>query len=222
MKKTLITLLAFCGVTMAASDFSSSITTGTTTGNGNYYGFTLSLTDTFVNTTFTNQDYLELPQLLQLDAITLYTRTDSVSIQRTPYLAIYEYSEDGTTGTFVGISTNNPDAKVANTEFTFNFSDVTLSSTKQYQMLFVNSTSTATNVDTYDEYKEHGVNVCISVLQQSSLPSGDALYKGTDISSKEGTYLPKLTITTSAVPEPATATLSLLALAGLAARRRRR
>ncbi len=43
-----------------------------------------------------------------------------------------------------------------------------------------------------------------------------------DTQLNNGWTLPSITFTTPVVPEPATATLSLLALAGLAARRRRK
>lgn len=214
--------MALCGVVMGdTSDFASSITTGNS-GNGTYYGCTLKLTDSFVNTTFADPAITELPATLTLDTITFYTRTSGTQSGSTVYLAVYEYESDETTGTLVGLSTNSVQANTLNTSLTFNFSDVTISSTQQYQLLFVNDSSTAENIASFDGYRGHGTGVGLNVLQQSSLPTGDGTYKGTGINSWEGMYIPKVTIATSAIPEPTTATLSLLALAGLAVRRRRR
>lgn len=222
MKKTIIALTALAGLAMG-SDFTSSITTGDA-GNGSYYGGTVKLTDSFFSTTSEVENITELPEVLTLDAVTFYSRTSGNQLSNTVYLAVYEYAADHTTGTFVGLSSNTVTANTLNAALTFNFDGVTISSQKQYQLLFVNSESTAENVASFDDYKAHGINIGISVLNQGSLPSGDGTYKGTGINSWEGSYIPKLTITTSmpAVPEPTTATLSLLALAGLAARRRRK
>ena len=222
MKKTLAALMALCGVVMGeTSDFTSSITTGNA-GNGTYYGATIKLTDSFVSTTFSDSSITELPDILTLDAITFYSRTSGSQAGGTVYLAVYKYEADSKTGAFVGLSTNSVQANTLNASLTFNFSDVTSSSKQQYQLLFVNDSSTATNIATFDGYKEHGAGIGLNVLQQSSLPSGDGTYKGTGINDWEGMYIPKVTIATSSVPEPTTAALSLLALAGLAARRRRK
>ena len=222
MKKTIIALMALAGMAMA-SDFSSSITTGNA-GNGNYYGGTVKLTDTFFNTSFSSEELTALPEILTLDSISFYSRTSGTQVSNTVYLAVYEYTADSTTGTFVGLSSNKVTADTLNTALTFSFEGITISSNKQYQLLFVNSESTAENVATFEGYKTHAINIGLNVLNQGSLPTGDGTYKSNGINSWEGSYIPKLTIETSVptVPEPTTATLSLLALAGLAARRRRK
>ena len=214
--------MALAGLAMG-SDFTSSITTGNgTVGNGNYYGCTFELRDAFVATTPTLSTEPTIHVHLTLDSITFYTRTSGTQESRTAYLALYEYTADNTTGAFVALSSNAVTANALNSEITFNFEDVIIDTTKQYQMLFVDSSSTAENVASFEGYKNHGVSVGINVLQQGSLTSGDGTYKGTGINSWEGNYIPKVTVKTSNIPEPTTATLSLLALAGLAARRRRR
>lgn len=212
--------MALAGIAMG-SDFTSSITTGNG-GNGSYYGCTFELRDAFVATTPTLSTEPTIHVHLTLDSITFYTRTEGNQGNTTAYLALYEYTADKTTGTFVALSSNTVTANALNSELTFNFEDVIIDTTKQYQMLFVNSESTAENVASFEGYKNHGVSVGIRVLQQGQLPSGDGTYKGTGINSWEGQYIPKVTVKTSNIPEPTTATLSLLALAGLAARRRRR
>ena len=205
----------------ADSDFTSEITSGNA-GNGGYNGGTFSLRDAFVAT---NPKLSTAPTIhvhLTLDSITFYTRTSGTQGDNTVYLALYEYTTDFTTGTFVALSENTVTANTLNSALTFNFEDVIIDTTKQYQMLFVDSSSTAENVASFEGYKAHAVSVGISVLQQSSLPGGDGTYKGNGINSWEGNYIPKVTVKTSNIPEPTTATLSLLALAGLAARRRRK
>ena len=213
--------MALAGIAMG-SDFTSSITTGNKSDNGNYYGCTFELRDTFVATTPTLSTEPTIHVHLTLDSITFYTRTSGSQENKTAYLALYEYTTDFTTGTFVALSENTVTANTLNSALTFNFEDVIIDTTKQYQMLFVDTASTAENVASFEGYQAHGTSVGINVLQQSKLPGGDGTYKGTGINSWEGSYIPKVTVKTSNIPEPTTATLSLLALAGLAARRRRR
>ena len=222
MKKTIIALMALAGMAMA-SDFSSSITMGNA-GNGGYYGGTVKLTDSFFSTSFSSEEVTELPEILTLNSISFYSRTSGNQGNKTVYLAVYEYTADSTTGTFVGLSSNTVTANTLNTALTFNFEGITINSNKQYQLLFVNTESTAENVATFDGYKAHATNIGINVHNQGSLPNGDGTYKSNGINSWEGSFIPKLTIETSVptVPEPTTATLSLLALAGLTARRRRK
>ena len=228
MKKyiAIATLLAAGSAFANASDFSSSITTGEA-GNGKYYGGTLKLTDSFVSTTKTPESEAltaTLPKMLALDTISFYSRTAGDQGNETVYLALYEYNGDHKTGTFVALSSNTVTANTLNATLTFNFSDVEISSNKQYQMLFVNAESNNENVATFDGYKAHGLAIGISVLKQGSLPSGDGTYKGTGINSWEGSYIPKVTITTSLIPEPSTfgllAGLGALALVGTRRRRR--
>ena len=214
--------MALAGIAMG-SDFTSSTTGNGTVGNGNYYGCTFELRDAFVATTPTLSTEPTIHVHLTLDSITFYSRTSGNQPNTTAYLALYEYTADNTTGTFVALSSNTVTANTTNSSFTFNFEDVIIDTTKQYQMLFVNDSSTAENVASFNGYKSHAVSVGINVLLQGSqLPGGDGTYKGNGINSWEGNYIPKVTVKTSNIPEPTTATLSLLALAGLAARRRRR
>ena len=229
MKKyiALATLLAAGSTFADASDFISSITTGNV-GNGTYYGGTLKLTDSFVVTEKSPESEsltAVLPEWLALDTISFYSRTSGNQASGTVYLALYEYEKDSKTGTFVALSSNTVQANTLNATLTFNFSDVKISSDKQYQMLFVDTSSTKENVATFGGYKEHAVGIGISVLQQSgNLPSGDGTYKGSGINSWEGNYIPKVTITTSLIPEPSTfgllAGLGALALVGTRRRRK--
>ncbi len=57
---------------------------------------------------------------------------------------------------------------------------------------------------------------------KQGLPKGDGVYMVNGLNSWAGFYMPNVEVSLSATPEPTTATLSLLALAGLCARRRRK
>ena len=67
------------------------------------------------------------------------------------------------------------------------------------------------------------INVAAAVNSNMILPKGDGIVWNTAYNQWSGQNMAAVTFNAApAVPEPTTATLSLLALAGLAARRRRR
>ena len=217
MKKTLIALLALAGVA-AADTYTSS--TPDKTNQGSYYGFTLAPANATYLTTDIPADYTGL---LNLDSITIQTRNDgSYASAR---VAVYEYSSDHTTGTYLGVSSAADFAVNTGVEFTFD--SVTIDPTKRYQFLFVNTT--ATDLATFDQYKAASMNWGVAVTNSfnANIPQGWGTYKGNGINSWEGQYVPVVSLTmstpgaTDSIPEPTTATLSLLALAGLCVRRRR-
>ena len=217
MKKTLIALLALAGVA-AADTYTSS--TPDKTNQGSYYGFTLAPANATYLTTDIPADFTGL---LNLDSITIQTRSDgSYNAAR---VAVYEYTGDSTTGTYLGVSSAADFAVNTGVEFTFD--SVTIDPTKRYQFLFVNTT--ATDLATFDQYKAASMNWGVAVTNSFStnILQGWGTYKGNGINSWEGQYVPVVSLTmstpgaTDSIPEPTTATLSLLALAGLCARRRR-
>ncbi len=220
MKKFITTITLFAAGTAfaAAGDYSTTLTSGTS-GNGNYYGFCLKLTDSFLTTT---PEGVTLPDMLVLDSVSLLTRTSGDEVGNTAYLALYEYTADSTTGTFVAVSTNQQTSNTNNATLTFNFSSgLQISSEKQYQFMFVNSN---TAISSFGEYQAAAVQLSLNVLQQSSLSQGDGTYKSNEINSWEGMYIPNVTIVTSTIPEPSAFGLlaGVGALALVAARRRRR
>lgn len=226
MKKTTLTLLA-----LALGGLASAVTVQTgagngTTGMGNYNGFTLKLTDTFMEV----EDGL-LSDLFQLESLTLSTPGPGGMGHLSPFkVAVYQYTSDGTIGDFVALSEQAIWA--AATPTTLNFGRIELQTNQQYQYLFVNTSATAEGLTDLSasgstllsNYQAVSGKGRISLTQMDSLPSGDGTYTNNTINGWESLYIPqvKFTGTTPAVPEPATATFALLALAGLAVRRRRK
>lgn len=221
MKHTAFTLslaVACLSTANAAIEHQTTVLESSNTNGGAYYGFTLKLTDTFLSTTGT------LGSSVYLDSITLTGRSgqsgDAFKI------AVFEYTGDGTVGSLVGLSSASS-AYTGEVGIKLDFSGEVISSDKQYQFLFVGSDTAKADIDTFDGYKNEAVSRQLTVSNRDSsgnnisLPSGDGLYKNNLLSTWEGMYMPLVSIATS-VPEPTTATLSLLALAGLAARRRRK
>ncbi len=222
MKKTLIALMALTGLAMADTYTASTPAKSADGAQGNYYGFTLS---------FDNSSYLttDVPAgtELNLDSITLQSRTGDYSFDDMK-VAVYEFEADGTVGAFLGTSSTVQFA--TNTTFTLTFDGITVNSSDRYQFLYVKAATDDTTLDTFEGYQAAAMNWGTSVTNSfaGTIPGGWGTYKSNGLNSWEGNYVPVTTVTLStpavapAVPEPATATLSLLALAGLAARRRRK
>ena len=219
MKKTLIALMALASIATAETYTASTPAKSADGAQGNYYGFTMA----FDNTTYLTTD-VPADLELNLDSITLQTRTGNVTTAAMK-VAVYEYTGDSTTGTYLGISETTLQDVAADTTYTLTFDGITVNSSSRYQFLFVDGNTTA-DLTTFDGYKEAAMAWGVSVTNSFSaqIPGGWGTYKGSGINSWEGNYVPVTTVTlsTPVVPEPATATLSLLALAGLAARRRRK
>ena len=219
MKKTLIALMALAGLAAAETYTASTPAKSGTGAQGNYYGFTL----TFDNSTYLTTN-VPADTELNLDSITLQSRSDN-STATAMKVAVYKYEGDSTTGTFLGTSVTTL-ADVANdTTYTLTFEDITVNSSDRYQFLFVQADTTE-DLTTFAGYQAAAMSWGTSVTNSfgASIPGGWGTYKSSGINSWEGQYIPVTTVTlsTPAVPEPTTATLSLLALAGLAARRRRK
>lgn len=230
MKKclTLAVLLSAGTVLTNAAVYTTSLTTGNANRGTGYYGFTVALDDTFMSTVDEASSSAVLPDTVSLDSVSVWNRDDKPDFMYTGdvKLAVYAYSTDGTTGTFLGLSSNVVSVSTINQELTFTFENVSISSTAQYQMLFVDSSATAESVDTFDEYKTEAVDISLSVLDpDGNLPKGDGIYTGNSLGTWEGQYMPKLSIvTSSSIPEPSAFGLlaGLGALALVASRRRRR
>ena len=221
MKKTLIAIVALAGLAMADTYTSS---TPDKSGQGNYYGFTLSPN----NSTYLTENIPDGIDEMTLESITLLSRSDDVGNSCPDIkVAVYAYTGDETTGTYLGVSTNSTGTvAAANTTYTLNFSGITINPNERYQFLYVNADADVTTLATFEGYQaaasKWGTSVTNSFPQ--AIPKGWGTYKSNGINSWEGQYVPVTTVTlsTPAAPEPTTATLSLLALAGLAARRRRK
>ena len=217
MKKclTLAVLLSAGTVLTNAAVYTTSLTTGTANRANGCFGFTVALDDTFMNTVDEASSSVTLPETVSLDSVSVWNRdTDSGTYTGDVKLAVYAYIDDGMTGTFVGLSSNVVSVSSLGQELSFSFENVSLSSTAQYQMLFVSSSATADSVDTFDEYKTEAVGISLSLLEQSGLPKGDGTYTSYSLGSWAGQHMPKLSIvTSSSIPEPSAFGL----LAGLGA-----
>ena len=203
------------------------------TGNGNYYGFVTSLNYGLLSSTTVSGTEATLAEFaagmdLNFDSITFTIRGGNAS-GNTVKLAVYEYTGDRTTGTFVGLSENAlRDTTVgAGNLATFTFDGIIINSATKYQFLFVDSSATAETVDSFIEYqelaKQWGILVGHDNDGSTSIAPGYGTYTASAINSWETQYVPKYSIVTS-IPEPSAfgllAGLGALALAG--SRRRRR
>lgn len=230
MKSCIFILIALSmGAALAdtASDLTQEFTTTISNGGegvGSYYGACFDLTNATFATTKVNTQSVTLPSKVVLNSVAFTTpsSTGGQSDLSSAKLAVYKYTGASTTGDFITISSNAVTWTTSST-LTFDFSgDITLSTADKYQFLFVSSTATAADVDTFAEYKtQAGVFRIKLGGNTSTLPTGFGIYKNNALSQTDGKYLPLVTVKTSPIPEPSTATLSLLALVGLVTRRRR-
>ena len=219
MKKTLIAIVALAGLAMADTYTSS---TPDKSAQGNYYGFTLSPN----NGTYLTENIPDGIEEMTLESITLLSRSNVGNDCPDIKVAVYAYTGDGTTGTYLGVSTNSTGTAANNTTYTLNFSGITINPNERYQFLYVTADADVATLSSFAGYQAAAIKWGTSVTNSFSqnIPGGWGTYKSNGINSWEGQYIPVTTVTlsTPAVPEPTTATLSLLALAGLAARRRRK
>ena len=235
MKKclTLAVLLSAGTVLTNAAVYTTSLTTGSANRADDCYGFTVALDDTFMSTVDEASSSAVLPDTVSLDSVSVWNR-DTVSENMYTgevKLAVYAYSADGTTGTFVGLSSNVVNVTSLDQKLSFTFKNVSIKSKDQYQMLFVSSSATAESVNTFSEYKENAVGISLSLREQGILPKGDGTYSNKTLNgwvtsdNWKKQYMPKLSIvTSSSIPEPSAFGMlaGLGALALVASRRRRR
>lgn len=219
MKKTLIALMALAGLAAAETYTASTPAKSSAGAQGRYYGFTLAFdAATYLTTSVPSNTELNL------DSITLLTRSND-STAEAMKVAVYKYEGDRTTGAFLGTSVTTLENVANNTTYTLTFENITVNSSDRYQFLFVQADTTE-DLTTFEGYQAAAMAWGTSVTNSFStnIPGGWGTYKNNAINSWEGQYIPVTTVTlsTPAVPEPTTATLSLLALAGLSARRRRK
>ena len=247
MKKTLITLMALAGLAIGAEsyDYSLTLSTGAKSNQGNnYYGFTIALGTSYgaITTTMGEQLITSMNEDMTqyaLNTITLTTRSGNNDGADPIKIAIYKYTSDGAVGDFVGLSTTSAEYPGALKDVDFSFENVTLAADTRYQFLFVAADTTvqtltdmtAEGSTLFSNYQAAAKSWDISVTDNNggqTLTAGWGTYGNNAAGGHAGQYLPCVQLATTVtskyeyVPEPATATLSLLALAGLAARRRRR
>lgn len=238
MKKTLISLLALAGLAVAETTlpevdtvitYTSDLGTGSENGGG-YQGviFTLNPINDTGRFEYDLGNYT-MPSVLELTSITITGRT-GYSNSDLQMVVI-----DDNTKKIVGISSGTAQGfDSTDSDMTFTFSGVELSTKASsatnsmwYRAFFVKSTTaeSLTLGGTVSNANATSVNLMAQGPGYSTTGNGGGADWGfVNVSSgvQSTDYVPVMTITTKVIPEPATATLSLLALAGLAARRRRK
>ncbi len=234
MKKTLLTLVVFLtGLTTSAADTnkltfttSSSVISGTT-----LYGVKFNLGSNEDGRYTVSPSSLEIPKELTLESIAL---TTNAAVSGTYYLYVMESG-----GTLVAVSQASKLGLAAGGKASFNFSDVTTAGDKRFDNALTLSTSksyiayfaTESALSSFEIGSAATANATTSINIKMGR-SGDydaaknsewgVIATNSTITNNRTPYTPEMTITTRLIPEPTTATLSLLALAGLVARRRRR
>ena len=229
MKKTIIALLALSGMACAGEFVSQDITFSTTnsfdgTNGGTYSGVVFNLGNVSSALVTQTPATAEVTKDLGLDSITIHMRNNNGTAATGTY---YLYVIDAETKAIVAQSTNTQTtfSPSQGQPLTFTFSDVVLDSATTYAARFVasNSTSSVVAADgTYDTSVFWSVLLGVAKAQTGGLTANWGVTSKANVTSNHDNFSPVMSIAThTVVPEPATATLSLLALAGLAARRRR-
>lgn len=243
MKKTIIALMALaCSATADSVDFTS-VTIHNNLGGFGGVDFSLSEDSWLSPSSDASWDYSAV-KAVTLDSITLsmYGTWYTANNMTTGFgIGIYEktVTGDSTVWTLVGKSdwlSHTSDSYQATTEINVQGS-VTLSTDKTYTMAFHAGQNYLTNLEIGStrnsmagatEWKGSQPSSDTDILAAVGL-RGEAtdstglvqMYKPGDQGIQTG-WTPNIVLSvTPIIPEPATATLSLLALAGLAARRRR-
>lgn len=222
MNKTLIALTcASMAVATAADDWSlTTITTNTSgedyaTGSYSYYGFQFTLSDNRrMDLAYLGQDVTPLPDELTLKSITLAPANGTSSSMKA-VLTNRAMWTDEKPYDVLGVSDSFTKG-AAETVITFG-NGIVLETGHTYSVYFVAADTTVENT-----FNPSGAQALSMLGVNTGDNSANDKYAGFLIQNGGGqnSYLaPSMTLTLA--PEPATATLSLLALAGLAARRRR-
>ena len=226
MKKTLITLLALGGLAMGTTSdsllsdskdfqFSSTIDKLTEgTSGGSYRGFQFCLSDALEADRLTlGSEIEEIPSVVSLDSFSFQVRGSAS--HNGLWAAVLDADN-----TIIGVSTSSASASGLQM-LTFNFSDVQLSTTETYKIVATASQLTTNSILSNSDGSLRTFAVALTQTGDSTKAANLGVLNSSNIDTLASTaYMPFVRIIVS-IPEPATATLSLLALAGLAARRRR-
>jgi len=244
MKKTIIMLFALAGVATATDNITLSSTTQTGNYNAAIYGFYLNLSSDELSI---NPNNSTLTDSIVIESITLMGKTGDVNNS-----FIYDFGLiilEETSNNILGYSTNNLQSEIdVNPTFTFTSvygKDLILNSSSTYRFLAVGPGA----LGLFDQDKTKSYIYSASSNNASSSTEGNVVtitggiknpgfrllhdengsaddccvidnVNGITASNILSPIIVNMSIRN--IPEPATATLSLLALAGLAGRRRRR
>ena len=243
MKKTLIALVALAGLA-TATEYVTTNSAGTATGGFEAKGFAIRLDGTAFTTTSSDSNYT-LPEQVILEEITLNLRVSS-GWAKDGVLSLV------ITDTSFNVIAWSNELSAGAGEFTWTFGSdttpVTLNTSKDYLILADSSTSftpgaqliknnkiinfSSTGVMDYTDGKVDydgstagsysGLQFITVADPGDNNPYTSYNYVSTANNNPFDQFVPNISIVTKSIPEPTTATLSLLALAGLAARRRRK
>ncbi|MGN0869054.1 MAG: PEP-CTERM sorting domain-containing protein [Akkermansia sp.] len=221
MKRTIVALMTLAGVS-SATEYTTVNSSDTEKTKLYYNGITLNLSGTRLTTSPAFTD-------TTVELVTFTTEIRSVTENKSDGNQAQGIKLALTTsaGLVQAVSTNTITAVSYQT---WNFENTFISTNEQLYFMFVDagntSIETGYTLQTSDLVRAGGYYV----RQYADTSDYQSLtYLGNNVSfgynMNEGVYTPTVSIVTRdipSVPEPATATLSLLALAGLAARRRRK
>ncbi len=226
MKKTLITAILACAAAASAADITLTSPGQTDDKRAGYTGFdftlnnTAWLTPTPAGSTLTEE--------VTLNSMTI--KSYATWFRNKP-MGIAIYQKVGSTWNFVGKSAWETSVPVGTNEF--EFSSLDLSSATTYTAVFYGVESAFSSLAAGStltslaglEVPTAETPIAVAGLSLATAVAGsETIYGGTPGTAATD-YMPVVSFTvtnTPAIPEPTTATLSLLALAGLAARRRRK
>lgn len=237
MKKIILPLLAMAGYAIGSTENITYTTTSIGTGTGGYEakGFAFNLSGTALKTVSTPAEY-DFSESVTLNSIAFNTRKTANGEAKNGAFSIVITD---TSANILGWSTNSSSPTDTNTEdFTWTFNNIVLDTQSTYYAIAYNPDTTnltkGSTLTTYTKYMEFGTTGVIdhgtdglSFDDATAGKTGLAFLNSSRIAIDTGStnskrYAPNVTIVTQMVPEPTTATLSLMALAGLAARRRRK
>ncbi len=239
MKKTLITLMSLAGIAFANEGvtYTSTPSSGTNASGYEARGFAFNLTGSALQTTPSIQGEA-LTELVTLETITFTTRDNSSKGEGRDGLFYIVITDDSLN--ILGWSDAAPE-KEGSFTWSFENSPITLSKDKAYFAIAYENVSalqenTTLTAESTPENMQFGTNAVrdfgagnLNFTDASNGKKTGLMYLNGGsygINTVQTQYAPNVTIVTSAVtttvPEPTTATLSLLALAGLASRRRRK
>lgn len=230
MKKTILLASFMTAAIAGAADTEQTLTfttvnsTSNTVTNAWHNGITLNLNPELENSrlsTSTETPGYTLSGFSTVELLSITTNIRSIQSQSGIVLALTDSA-----GKVLSLSTN---IVTGIGDQTWTFSNTSISTTEQLYFVFTSSTNenvVSGYTLTTNDMVMCGSSIMSNYSNTTGVSSLSYLGSNTEHSMTPGSanFAPRVTLVTQTqlVPEPATATLSLLALAGLAARRRRK
>ncbi|MEG1261025.1 MAG: PEP-CTERM sorting domain-containing protein [Akkermansia sp.] len=236
MLKTLL-LLTILGTSLAsAKDYSTNHKSGDSNSVTGFY-FQLDqfkLGSDFTGSSLQGGTWNELlgDSTLSLNSITLKSSWNASKDSYVGAFSIFVYEGKITNATNLGeqkplcISSNTCTAVSGNTgdNFQFNFTELSIDVSKTYTFLFSSTTDNFTLAKATEGVRlqtDNSSSDLVTDTNQTTGKIGDLDWKGTTNNSGQFVSIENMSLSTLAVPEPATTSLCLLGLVTFALRRRR-